>query len=167
MYHIVCIERKELDSFILHVLFFSLISSSILPFFFSSSFFLPFQMDQRAALHFVKRRIESFGGNPNSITLFGESAGAVMIGLHLQMQNDGLFHKAILQSNPMGYQFRSVVVADFLGDALRRTVDCRDLECMRTEAVEEIMRAQSSLMGKSSYFVVSYHIVMSRANAFP
>ncbi|OEU10846.1 putative carboxylesterase [Fragilariopsis cylindrus CCMP1102] len=104
-------------------------------------------MDQRAALHFVKRRIESFGGNPNSITLFGESAGAVMIGLHLQMQNDGLFHKAILQSNPMGYQFRSVVVADFLGDALRRTVDCRDLECMRTEAVEEIMRAQSSLMG--------------------
>ena len=109
-------------------------------------------MDQRAALHFVKRRIESFGGNPNSITLFGESAGAVMIGLHLQMQNDGLFHKAILQSNPMGYQFRSVVVADFLGDALRRTVDCRDLECMRTEAVEEIMRAQSSLMGKFFLF---------------
>ena len=118
-------------------------------------------MDQRAALHFVKRRIESFGGNPNSITLFGESAGAVMIGLHLQMQNDGLFHKAILQSNPMGYQFRSVVVADFLGDALRRTVDCRDLECMRTEAVEEIMRAQSSLMGKffSFYLILPYHIV--------
>ena len=103
--------------------------------------------DQRAALHFIKRRIGSFGGDPNSITLFGESAGAVMIGLHLQMQNDGLFHKAILQSNPMGYQFRSVVVADFLGDALRRAVDCRDLECMRTEAVEEIIRAQSSLMG--------------------
>ena len=118
-------------------------------------------MDQRAALHFVKRRIESFGGNPNSITLFGESAGAVMIGLHLQMQNDGLFHKAILQSNPMGYQFRSVVVADFLGDALRRTVDCRDLECMRTEAVEEIMRAQSSLMGKFFLFclVLYCHIV--------
>ena len=104
-------------------------------------------MDQRAALHFVKRHIETFGGDPDSITLFGESAGAVCIGLHLQMENDGLFHKAILQSNPMGYQFRSVVVADFLGDALRRTVDCRDLECMRTEAVEEIMRAQSSLMG--------------------
>eukprot|EP00536_Pseudo-nitzschia_multiseries_P012506 jgi/Psemu1/68339/estExt_Genemark1.C_4810037 len=104
-------------------------------------------MDQRAALHFVKRRIVGFGGDPDNITLFGESAGAVMIGLHLQMQNDGLFHKAILQSNPMGYQFRSVVVADFLGEALSRTVDCRDLECMRTEAVEEIMRAQSSLMG--------------------
>ena len=104
-------------------------------------------MDQRAVLYFVKQHISRFGGNPNSITLFGESAGAVMIGLHLQMDNPGLFHKAILQSNPMGYQFRSVVVADFLGDALRRAVDCRDLQCLRGEPVEEIMRAQSSLMG--------------------
>ncbi|KAL3920835.1 MAG: hypothetical protein SGILL_003061 [Bacillariaceae sp.] len=47
----------------------------------------------------------------------------------------------------MGYQLRSPNVADFLGDALRRAVDCRDLECMKTESVEEILRAQSSLMG--------------------
>jgi carboxylesterase type B len=129
-------------------------------------------MDQRAAMYFVKQYCAYFGGDPNSITLFGESAGAVMIGLHLMMDStyendrhglgddygfneyrtDGkpdnrLFHKAILQSNPMGYQFRSPNVADFLGDALRRAVDCRDLECMKTESVEEILRAQSSLMG--------------------
>jgi para-nitrobenzyl esterase len=115
-------------------------------------------MDQRAAMHFVKQYCYYFGGDPNSITLFGESAGAVMIGLHLLMDNSvdvasyggfggRLFHKAILQSNPMGYQFRSPNVADFLGDALRRAVDCRDLDCMKTESVEEILRAQSSLMG--------------------
>ncbi len=104
-------------------------------------------MDQRAVLYWVQRHIAHFGGDANSITLFGESAGAVMIGLHLLMDNPNLFHRAILQSNPMGYQFRSVVVADFLGDALRRAVDCRDLSCMRGEPVQEIMRAQSSLMG--------------------
>lgn len=104
-------------------------------------------MDQRAVLYWVKRHIPSFGGDLDSITLFGESAGAVMIGNHLLMENPGLFHRAILQSNPLGYQFRSPTVADFLGDALRRAVDCRDLACLREEPISEIIRAQSSLMG--------------------
>ena len=112
-------------------------------------------MDQRAALEFISKNIQSFGGDPDNITLFGESAGAVCIGLHLMMDNmdqkksnyKRYFHRVIMQSNPLGYTFRSVVVADFIGEALKRAVDCRDLTCLRAERVEEIIRAQGSFMG--------------------
>lgn len=40
-------------------------------------------MDQKMAMHFVKENISTFGGNSDDITVFGESAGALMTSLHL------------------------------------------------------------------------------------
>ena len=56
-------------------------------------------LDQIEALGWVKRHIQSVGGDSSNITIFGESAGAGNIGYLLATpMADGLFHKAIMQS---------------------------------------------------------------------
>jgi len=56
-------------------------------------------MDAVAALQWVKRNAEAFGGDPDNVTLAGQSAGAVAV-VHLLSVPvaKGLFHKAIIQS---------------------------------------------------------------------
>ncbi|MGQ4384920.1 carboxylesterase/lipase family protein [Streptomyces sp. SAS_270] len=57
--------------------------------------------DQLAALEWVHESIERFGGDPDRVTVFGESAGAISIGALLATPRAaGLFHRAALQSGP-------------------------------------------------------------------
>ncbi|XP_068084601.1 esterase B1 isoform X2 [Anabrus simplex] len=55
--------------------------------------------DQTAAIRWVQQNIDKFGGNPNNVTLFGESAGGSSVQYHMiSPMSKGLFHKAIAQS---------------------------------------------------------------------
>ena len=56
-------------------------------------------LDQIKGLQWVKENIRAFGGNPDSVTLFGQSAGAHSVALLMTSPKaQGLFHRVIIQS---------------------------------------------------------------------
>ena len=60
-------------------------------------------LDQQAATRWVKRNIQAFGGDPDNITIGGQSAGGGSVCAQLASpQNEGLFQHAIIQSGMFG-----------------------------------------------------------------
>lgn len=103
--------------------------------------------DQRAALAWVKANAAAFGGDPDKVTVFGESAGGISICHHLvSPQSKGLFDRAIIESGPCD-TVNSKDEATAQGVTLAKALGCEGpdvLACLRGKPAEEIMKALPS-----------------------
>ncbi|MET7959138.1 carboxylesterase/lipase family protein [Micromonospora zamorensis] len=106
-------------------------------------------LDQQAALRWVQKNIKTFGGNPNNVTVAGQSAGAGNTAVQLASPTArGLFDRAILQSGG-GSPLRTLPAARESGEQFSAAIGCPtgagQVDCLRSKSPTEILAAQAKV----------------------
>jgi para-nitrobenzyl esterase len=106
--------------------------------------------DQQEALRWVRRNIIAFGGDPNRVTMFGESAGGLSTFTNLVSPTAaGLFHRAIVESGAYMQTLPTLAQTETAGTAFANAVGCNQststavLACLRALPIATILANQA------------------------
>jgi carboxylesterase type B len=107
-------------------------------------------LDQRLALKWVKDNIGAFGGNPDDVTIMGQSGGgyAVVSQMALYGASDGLFKKAIPRSIQRSPMFQVMELADRdaqFASLLNCTSGQDQMDCFKKVSVPALVNAYANI----------------------
>lgn len=105
-------------------------------------------IDIKAALEWVKANIANFGGDPDNVTIFGQSGGGAKVNTLMAMPSaKGLFHKAINQSGSFrAAMFEKTETQAIAAEVLKElNIDAKDVD-----KIQDIPYAQLSAAGKKA-----------------
>ena len=109
--------------------------------------------DQQFAMDWVRRNIAQFGGNPEHVTIFGQSAGGTSTTTHLiSPLSKGLFDKAIIESNPIGLDLNTMEQQQYYSNLFTTLAGCPaesgedQTKCLMNLTNDDIVEGQAKLM---------------------
>jgi carboxylesterase type B len=107
--------------------------------------------DQRLTLEWVQANIRGFGGDPTSVTIFGQSAGGTSVSFHLVAPKSfPLYHRAVVQSSPFSLPVLDLATAQLHYAHLANETQCKspDPQCLLEQTWFDIVAAQTAAQQK-------------------